>query len=92
MCIYFAGKINIRRSLKFEHAHGIEKESNNRHDITSKLVEICENTRSGVDTDTPKLFEELVYIMKLADIDTLFAMNKFLTDDTLCKDNSFRTR
>ncbi|XP_060558872.1 apolipophorins-like isoform X2 [Ruditapes philippinarum] len=86
------GKINIRRSLKFEHAHGIEKESNNRHDITSKLVEICENTRSGVDTDTPKLFEELVYIMKLADIDTLFAMNKFLTDDTLCKDNYFRTR
>ncbi|XP_045158693.2 uncharacterized protein LOC123524511 [Mercenaria mercenaria] len=84
--------IKTRVSLKFDHVHDLEGEGRSRKDITRKLMEICEKTKSGVRPETPKLFTDLVYMMKSADIDTLTDINKMLTEGTLCPDNVFRTR
>ena len=78
--------------MKFDHVHVIEGEGKNRKDITRKLMEICERTKAGVRPETPKLFTDLVYLMKSADIDTLSDINKMLKENKLCSDNLFRTR
>ncbi|XP_052775371.1 uncharacterized protein LOC128213563 isoform X2 [Mya arenaria] len=83
--------IRERVSLKFEHEDHIESEGRSRKEITRKLMEICEKTKAGVRPETPRLFTDLVYLVKMADKDTLTDVYRTLSGDALCPDNKYTT-
>lgn len=84
--------ITSRVSLKFDHEVTSTSENQNRKDITDKLKEICDGTKTGVRSETPKLFTDLVYLMKRADSSILGSIHKMLTEQAFCPDNLYRTR
>ena len=73
--------------MKFEHANGIDTENQIRKDITRKLVETCEQTKSGLRPESPRLFTDLVYMMRSADKNTLSDVYRTLNEGSLCLDN-----
>ena len=78
-------------SLKFQHNRD-EEGTRSKRDITRKLMEVCEKTKSGVKPETPKMFTELVYMVRAADSDSLNDIYAMLEKGTICKDNNERTR
>ncbi|KAL4235950.1 hypothetical protein ACF0H5_004338 [Mactra antiquata] len=83
--------IKSAASLKFDHVYDVDKETKDRKDLTRKLLEICEKTKAGVRPETPKLFTDLVFIMKTADATAIDGIYKMLKEEKICSDNLYRT-
>lgn len=88
----FSAPITSRVSLKFDHEYVRPSESKNLDAISSKLKEICQNTASGVQLNTPRMYTELVYLMKNADVKTLRKVMEIVSDGSICSDNQARTK
>ena len=79
-------------SLKFEHANDVDMETKTRKELEKKLMEICESTEKGVNSDTPRLFSGLVYIVRATDSSTLLEAYRRIQEGGVCSANKERVR
>ncbi|XP_071116773.1 uncharacterized protein [Haliotis cracherodii] len=84
--------IRNRAGVVFEHAYGPGNKDQPMRDAESKLREICQNTREDIRPDTPRLFSELVYIIKNLDVDNLRSVYQQVKSGATCTDNSERVK
>ena len=78
--------------MKFEHADNGDMEEKTRKELERKLLEICEGTKMGVNSDTPKLFSDLVYIVRSVDAATLQDSYERIQNGAVCSENKERVR
>ncbi|KAJ8307373.1 hypothetical protein KUTeg_015457 [Tegillarca granosa] len=84
--------VSSRAKLMFEHANDIANMERSRTDTESKLREICQSTSTDIRPDTPKLFSDLVYLMKSLDADLLKQVYQQVKSTTFCSENQSRLR
>ncbi|XP_046361600.2 uncharacterized protein LOC124138779 [Haliotis rufescens] len=83
--------IGSRTGLIYEHVYGNGQRAEPRREAENKLQEICRDTREDVRPDTPRLFSELVYIIRNMDVTTLNGVYNQVKRGSLCSDNNERT-
>ena len=81
-----------RTSLKFEHTASENQETKTRKELERKLLEVCEGTKSGVSSETPRLFSDLVYLVRMVDSRTLSETYKRIQEGAVCSENKDRVR
>ena len=84
--------ISNRAGLKFEHVYGSGNKDELMMDAESKLREICENTREDIRPQTPRLFSELVYIVKNMAISDLRTVYNQVKAGSFCSQNNERVK
>jgi len=85
--LLFSAPIGERLPLAFVHANNAK---GSLKDVTSKLNEICIATANRVQPDTPKLFTDLVHLMKALGSDELEQVYSEVKRNTLCPSNQKR--
>ncbi|XP_067677414.1 uncharacterized protein [Haliotis asinina] len=86
------GKIRNRAGITFEHSYGLRNKVQPMRDAEMKLQEICQNTNDGIRLDTPRLFSELVYIIKNLRFDDIKSIYEQVKSASVCTDNSGRLK
>ena len=81
-----------RASILFDHTLGEKQETTNKKAAQDKLSELCTTTENGIQSTTPRLFSELVYLMKKLNANTLDALYKEVTKSGFCPKNAERTK
>lgn len=81
-----------KTSLRFDHIDEENQETNTRKELERKLMEICEGTKNGVDSNTPRLFSDLVYIVRSVNSRTLSETYQRIKSDAVCSENKERVR
>ncbi|XP_071088621.1 uncharacterized protein [Haliotis cracherodii] len=84
--------IRNRAGVVFEHAYGPGNKGQLARDAESKLREICQNTREDIRPDTPRMFSELVNIVKEQNVDDLRRIYQQVKSGTICTDNNERVK
>ncbi|CAH1773813.1 unnamed protein product [Owenia fusiformis] len=79
------GPITRRTNMLFEHADETEENNKDFSAAQSKLREICQATSSDVRPETPRLFTELVYIMRKLNNFGLKNLQKIATNGKPCQ-------
>ena len=92
MFFWSTASVLKRTSLKFEHISNKDQETKTRKELEKKLLEICEGTKTGVSSETPRLFSDLVYIVRMVDSRTLSDTYKRIQDGAVCSENKDRVR
>lgn len=78
--------------MNFEHYSDAASSMKTRKDIERQLVNICIQTKEDIRPETPRLFSDLVYIMRAADSQTLNDVYSNIQSGTLCSDNNQKVR
>ncbi|XP_067677413.1 uncharacterized protein [Haliotis asinina] len=81
-----------RKGLVFEHAYGQGNKVQLMRDAESKLQEICQSTHSDIRPDTPRLYSELVYIIKNLHFDDIKSIYEQVKSGSTCTDNKERVK
>ena len=76
--------------MTFEHAHAASRQTTMKAELQQKLMSVCENTRSGVQADTPRLFMDIVHTIKSTDADDLIDLYRKVKSGEICADNKQR--
>ncbi len=84
--------ILTRTGMNYEHVYGNGERAEPRKDAENKLEEICRDTREDIRPDSPRLFSELVYIVKNMDAAALREIYSQLKRGSLCSQNNERTK
>ncbi|XP_067679783.1 uncharacterized protein [Haliotis asinina] len=83
--------IGSRTGLIYEHVYGNGQRAEPRREAENKLQQICRDTTQDIRPDTPRLFSELVYILRNMDVSTLRSVYSQVKRGSLCSDNNERT-
>ena len=78
--------------MNFEHNFDVTSSTKTLKHIEKQLVSICAQTKGDVRPETPRLFSDLVYIMRAADSQTLRDVYKHIQGGSLCSDNNQKVR
>ena len=78
--------------MNFEHNFDVTSSTKTLKNIEKQLVSICTQTKGDVRPETPRLFSDLVYIMRAADSQTLRDIYKQIQGGSLCSDNNQKVR
>ncbi|XP_067677415.1 uncharacterized protein [Haliotis asinina] len=81
-----------RSGITFEHAYDRGNKVQPMRDAENKLRQLCQNTHSDIRPDTPRLFSELVYIIKNLRFDDIKSIYELAKTGSICTDNSERVR
>ena len=65
---------------------------NTRGQLEGKLMEVCRSTSSGVTSETPRLFTDLVYTMKTMEDTEMEAVFQKVRSGDICPNNNERVR
>ena len=84
--------VTRRADLLFEHAHSAESEAQARSQAQAKLTQLCDVTRSDIRPETPRLFSELVGLLRTLDASSLKKIYAQAQQGSICKGNDFRTK
>ncbi|KAL8574007.1 hypothetical protein ACOMHN_029454 [Nucella lapillus] len=82
------GPISRRTTLLYEHKQGMEKGASNFMEVKSKLKQICDLTDEDIRPEVPRLFGELVHMMRNMDYSDLQDLNQQLERNRICADNA----
>lgn len=81
-----------KADMNFEHNVDMASSTKARKNIEKQLVNICAQTKGDVRPETPRLFSDLVYIMRSADSQTLKDVYTNVQSGALCSDNNQKVR
>ncbi|XP_056021701.1 uncharacterized protein LOC130054813 [Ostrea edulis] len=87
-----ARSVSRKTDMNFEHYSDAASNMKTRKDIERQLVNICIQTKEDIRPETPRLFSDLVYIMRAADSQTLNDVYSNIQSGTLCSDNNQKVR
>merc|ERR1711971_62585 len=76
----------------FEHFFDSDKEMKTRKDIERKLLDICQFTKDDVRPETPRLFTDLVHLLRTVGTDTFEEIYRSVQSGALCSDNNQKVR
>ncbi|KAI8787576.1 apolipophorin [Biomphalaria glabrata] len=79
--------VSSRQSLLFEHSFVPEQTQNKMESATQTLKEICEQTVEDLRPETPRMFSELVTVLRMLDSSNLKHLHRLLKDKKLCPEN-----
>ena len=84
----YSGFSGQRLPLTFEHVYDADQVMRTRNDVENKLMDACRVLKEDIRPETPKLFTELVYLLKSVDVSTLRTIYQKLQDKSLCAENN----
>ncbi|XP_062611984.1 uncharacterized protein LOC134273790, partial [Saccostrea cucullata] len=87
-----ARSVSRKTDMNFEHHYDVASNMKTRKDIERQLVNICAQTTEDVRQETPRLFSDLVYIMRAADSKTLKDVYSNVQSGSLCSNNNQKVR
>ncbi|XP_062611985.1 uncharacterized protein LOC134273791, partial [Saccostrea cucullata] len=87
-----ARSVSRKTDMNFEHHYDVARNMKTRKDIERQLVNICAQTTEDVRPETPRLFSDLVYIMRAADSQTLKDVYSNVQSGSLCSNNNQKVR
>ena len=76
----------------FEHIHDPANAMTTKKHVEEKLVEICKSTKKDVRPETPRLFADLVNMLKAADASTIERLYESVKSGSLCSGNNQRVK
>ncbi|XP_059142810.1 uncharacterized protein LOC131930369 isoform X2 [Physella acuta] len=79
--------VQTRSSLLFEHFGNDDQSNNARESAQQTLKEICDQTKDDLRPETPRLFSQLVKVMKALKSTELGDLHTQLKNKNLCPDN-----
>ncbi|KAK3089687.1 hypothetical protein FSP39_005602 [Pinctada imbricata] len=81
-----------RADILFEHSMGEKEETSNKKAAEDKLRELCSSTEQGIQSNTPRLFSELVYLMKKLNANAMDALYKEVKKASFCPKNAEKVK
>lgn len=78
--------------MLYKHYHTHSKTSNNKDAAINKLTELCTTTKDGITPQTPRLFTELVHILKELNSQDLTDVYEQSQMESFCIDNNERVK
>ncbi|KAL3871442.1 hypothetical protein ACJMK2_039441 [Sinanodonta woodiana] len=82
--------VDTRATLLFEHVNDVSSSDQSRKEVEGRLVDICLNTKSGIQPETPRLFASLVYSLRKLDATSINQLYQEIQKGSICSDNKER--
>jgi hypothetical protein len=76
----------------FEHANGERPDADSYGNVQNKLSEICQSTQKDIRPETPRIFSDLVYLLRKLDADSMERIYRQISANTMCPNNHYRVR
>ncbi|KAL3871450.1 hypothetical protein ACJMK2_039447 [Sinanodonta woodiana] len=82
--------VDNRATLLFEHVNGVISSAQSIAEVEGRLVDICLNTKSGIQPQTPSLFAGLVYSLRKLDAASIKQLYQEIQRGSICPENNVR--